>query len=108
MLSCLHPLGSRRHGCESKNRGTAEDGSLRSTSLVTESLVFVIRLYQAVLSPVAGTQCRFIPSCSNYAIEAVRLFGPAKGGLLAFKRILRCQPFGPKGFDPPPDRLKNY
>jgi putative membrane protein insertion efficiency factor len=69
--------------------------------LVTESLVFIIRLYQAVLSPVLGTQCRFVPSCSSYAIESVRLFGPFRGLFLAVKRLLRCHPFGSQGYDPP-------
>jgi uncharacterized protein len=75
--------------------------------MAAESLVWVIRLYQAILSPVLGTQCRFVPTCSNYAIEAIRESGPARGVFLAVKRILRCHPFGAQGYDPPPDRLKN-
>jgi putative membrane protein insertion efficiency factor len=74
---------------------------VKFTMAITESLVLVIRLYQTVLSPFLGGQCRFTPSCSSYAIEAVRLFGPVKGVRLAVKRFLRCRPLGPKGYDPP-------
>ena len=68
---------------------------------VGRGLVVMIRVYQATLSPLIGGQCRFVPSCSNYAIEAIRHFGPAKGGLLSLKRVFRCHPFGGKGCDPP-------
>jgi putative membrane protein insertion efficiency factor len=75
---------------------------IKFTAAVTESFVLVIRLYQAVLSPLMGGQCRFMPTCSNYAIEAVRQFGAVKGGWLALKRILKCHPLGSKGYDPTP------
>ena len=77
---------------------------VKLTIAVTESLVLVIRLYQTVLSPLMGGQCRFTPTCSNYAIEAVRQFGAVKGGWLALKRILKCHPLGSKGYDPTPPR----
>ena len=72
--------------------------------IAKEAIVLVIRLYQSSVGQFLGGQCRFVPSCSQYAIEAVRQFGAAKGSLLAVKRILRCHPFGSSGFDPP----KNY
>ncbi|PKL47364.1 MAG: membrane protein insertion efficiency factor YidD [Planctomycetes bacterium HGW-Planctomycetes-1] len=70
-------------------------------SLMREIIVLLIRLYQSIFSPFFGGQCRFVPSCSEYAIEAVRQFGAAKGTYMAVKRILRCHPFGSEGFDPP-------
>lgn len=61
-----------------------------------------IRLYQLLLSPFIGNQCRFHPSCSNYALEAVDAHGAIRGGWLAAKRLGRCHPFHPGGFDPVP------
>ncbi|MGD8829337.1 MAG: membrane protein insertion efficiency factor YidD [Pseudomonadales bacterium] len=64
----------------------------------------LIRAYQLLLSPWIGNQCRFHPSCSNYALEAVERFGAMKGGWLAVRRLGRCHPFHPGGFDPVPPR----
>jgi putative membrane protein insertion efficiency factor len=63
-----------------------------------------IRLYQLVLSPLLGRNCRFSPSCSSYAIEALGRFGIVRGGILAVRRLGRCHPFGSSGFDPVPTR----
>jgi putative membrane protein insertion efficiency factor len=60
----------------------------------------LIRSYQVLLSPLLGPSCRFTPTCSNYALEAVELHGIFKGGWLAVKRILKCHPLGPFGYDP--------
>lgn len=65
-------------------------------------LVALVRLYQLTLSRVLGGQCRFTPSCSHYAIEAIRLHGALRGTWLAIRRILRCHPFHPGGHDPVP------
>ncbi len=71
-------------------------------------LVFLVRIYQAALSPVLpavlgpSARCRFTPSCSQYAIEAVRLHGAMIGGWLALRRLGRCHPWGDCGNDPPP------
>lgn len=62
----------------------------------------MIRLYQALLSPLLGSSCRFAPSCSAYAHEAVRRYGCLRGGALAVRRLLRCHPFGGHGYDPVP------
>lgn len=62
----------------------------------------LIRLYQLTLSPYMGRQCRYTPTCSNYALEALRKHGLLRGGWLAFKRILRCAPWGGSGYDPVP------
>ncbi|MFP4225972.1 MAG: membrane protein insertion efficiency factor YidD [Desulfobacterales bacterium] len=64
--------------------------------------MFIIRLYQVTLSPVLGGACRFYPSCSQYAYEAVIRHGAIKGSILAVKRILKCHPFHPGGVDPVP------
>ena len=65
-------------------------------------LVFVIRAYQLALSPILGPSCRFVPSCSAYAIEAIEVHGAFAGSGLALRRIARCHPFHPGGFDPVP------
>ncbi|SLM28330.1 putative membrane protein insertion efficiency factor [Desulfamplus magnetovallimortis] len=67
-----------------------------------ELLLITIRLYQYIISPVIGPACRFYPSCSEYAFEAVKKYGSFKGSYLAVKRILKCHPFHPGGFDPVP------
>ena len=67
-------------------------------------LQFLIRAYQLTLSPIIGYHCRFTPSCSNYASEAIRVHGAARGSWLAIKRIGRCHPFCEGGVDPVPPR----
>ena len=62
-----------------------------------------IRLYQIVLSPILGGHCRFHPSCSVYTYEAVKRFGVRRGCWLGLRRILRCHPFHPGGYDPVPE-----
>lgn len=64
--------------------------------------VRLIRLYQITLSPYMGKQCRYTPTCSNYALEALRKHGLLRGGWLAIRRILRCAPWGGSGYDPVP------
>lgn len=62
----------------------------------------LIRAYQRLISPVLPPSCRFMPTCSQYAYEAVSRYGAMRGGLMAVKRILRCHPFHPGGYDPVP------
>lgn len=64
----------------------------------------LIRLYQRYISPLTPPTCRFHPTCSNYAIEAICEYGVLKGTWLAIKRILKCHPFHPGGFDPVPPK----
>lgn len=71
-------------------------------------LLFGIHAYRAILSPLMGGLCRFMPSCSRYAEAAIRAHGPWRGAWLAARRLLRCRPFGGRGYDPvpePPARL---
>jgi putative membrane protein insertion efficiency factor len=63
-----------------------------------------IRAYQRFLSPLLGPRCRFYPSCSHYALEAIDRFGPGRGSWLAVKRISRCHPLNAGGLDPVPER----
>jgi len=62
----------------------------------------LIRLYQLTVAPVLGPHCRYLPSCSDYAREAVRAHGPAYGSWLALRRVCRCHPLGGSGLDPVP------
>ena len=66
--------------------------------------IFLIRGYQLLLSPLLGNNCRFHPTCSEYAIEAIRAHGVARGLWLAVRRIGRCHPWGGAGHDPVPPR----
>jgi len=68
------------------------------------SFVFLalIRFYQVAISPLKPPSCRFTPTCSQYAIEAIKKHGPFKGLYLAIRRILRCHPWGGSGYDPVP------
>ena len=66
-------------------------------------LLATIRAYQYLLSPWVGNQCRFYPTCSHYAAEAIERHGALKGGWLAVKRISKCHPWHPGGFDAVPD-----
>jgi putative membrane protein insertion efficiency factor len=61
-----------------------------------------VRFYRLFISPLFPSSCRYTPSCSEYAVQAVQKHGPFKGGWLAIKRILRCHPWGGHGYDPVP------
>jgi putative membrane protein insertion efficiency factor len=65
-------------------------------------VLLLITLYRKVISPLKPPTCRFYPTCSEYALEAIKKFGLLKGGFLSVKRILRCNPMNPGGFDPIP------
>jgi putative membrane protein insertion efficiency factor len=65
-------------------------------------VIFLIKIYQRTLSRVMPSSCRFYPSCSEYGVQAIQKYGIFKGGWLTVKRIGRCQPFHPGGYDPVP------
>ena len=65
-------------------------------------VIAMIRFYQKYISPYKGTMCPYVPSCSQYGLEAIEKYGVIKGGLLAAWRILRCNPFSKGGYDPVP------
>jgi uncharacterized protein len=72
------------------------------TRLANAAGIVAIRLYQQWISPHIPASCRFYPSCSEYAAQALRRYGLAWGGWLALRRLLRCHPFHPGGYDPVP------
>jgi hypothetical protein len=69
-------------------------------------LILPIRFYRYVISPLLGSRCRYTPTCSEYAIEAIERFGVIKGGYLSARRLLSCHPWGGHGYDPVPDDPK--
>ena len=64
--------------------------------------IFLVRFYQVVVSPLKPPTCRYTPTCSQYALEALKKYGAFKGGWLAIKRISSCHPWGGSGYDPVP------
>ena len=75
---------------------------MRVREVVSDILVLILKCYKACISPLLPPACRFYPTCSQYAIEAVRKHGPVKGSYLAGRRLLRCHPFCEGGYDPVP------
>ncbi len=67
-------------------------------------LISLIKFYQAAISPYLGSNCRHIPTCSNYTMEAIREWGPWKGSWIGIKRISKCHPWGTSGYDPVPKK----
>ena len=74
----------------------------KPSDLLTWLLILFVRIYQRFISPLTPPSCRFTPTCSQYALEALRKYGPFKGSWLALKRLLRCHPWGGSGYDPVP------
>jgi putative membrane protein insertion efficiency factor len=72
------------------------------TSFAARAIIALVRLYQCTLGPLIGGQCRFAPTCSHYAIEALSMHGAFRGAWLTLRRLLRCHPFGGSGHDPVP------
>lgn len=70
---------------------------------LANSLIFLLRLYRLAISPWLGNRCRFYPSCSCYAQDAISNFGTSKGIWLTLKRLIKCHPFHPGGYDPIPE-----
>jgi len=70
--------------------------------LISLPFLALIRLYQILISPLLPPSCRFFPTCSAYSYQAISKYGPFKGGYLALRRILKCHPRNPGGFDPVP------
>jgi putative membrane protein insertion efficiency factor len=72
--------------------------------VLTYPFLFLIKVYQNLISPITPATCRYQPTCSHYAKEALEVHGFLKGGWLALKRIFSCHPWGGKGFDPVPPK----
>ena len=71
--------------------------------MIKKSLIWLVRGYQRFISPLFPPSCRFVPSCSQYAIDSIDRFGTIKGSYFAIVRIIRCNPFHPGGYDPVPE-----
>ena len=74
--------------------------------MLTLPLRGLIRIYQLFISPMLGPSCRYLPSCSDYAAEAIERHGALTGSWLALKRLARCHPWGGSGYDPVPERRR--
>ena len=72
--------------------------------VLIQIILFPVYFYRAAISPLTPASCRHIPTCSQYAVDAVKIHGPVKGFLLATNRILHCHPWGTHGYDPVPPR----
>lgn len=70
--------------------------------ILSYPFIFLIRIYQYIISPAIGPKCRFTPTCSQYAVTALKRYGLLKGGMLTIKRISKCRPGGRHGYDPVP------
>ena len=81
-----------------------QHGALRHAGPLVNHMLAAIAWYQEQRSG-ALSPCRFFPSCSEYAHDAITLHGPVRGGFLTLRRLLRCRPFGPSGYDPVPTRV---
>lgn len=75
---------------------------MKLTDLLATPLIVIIQIYKYALSPWLGTRCRFSPSCSAYALESLKKYGIVTGSILAAKRVGRCHPWHPGGYDPVP------
>jgi len=74
--------------------------------IVTLPLILLIRGYQLIISPILGSNCRFMPTCSEYAMESLKAYGLIKGVFLTIKRIGKCHPWGSNGYDPIPNKIE--
>lgn len=70
--------------------------------ILTVPIIVLIKFYQLIVSPLFPSSCRYTPTCSHYALEALRKYGLFKGGWFGLKRILKCHPWGGSGYDPVP------
>ena len=75
-------------------------------NIFTSMLIKFIKIYKYMISPLIGPSCRYLPTCSEYSIEALKTYGFLKGLMLSFKRILSCHPWGKGGFDPVKKEMK--
>tara|TARA_B100001057_G_scaffold130787_1_gene129859 strand:+ start:18 stop:257 length:240 start_codon:yes stop_codon:yes gene_type:complete len=75
-------------------------------NIFTYILIKFIKIYKYLISPLIGPSCRYLPTCSEYSIDALKTYGFSKGLLLSFKRIMSCHPWGNSGFDPVKKEIK--
>ena len=75
-------------------------------NIFTQLLIKLIKIYKYIISPLIGPSCRYLPSCSEYSVEALKTYGFIKGFSLSLKRIMSCHPWGNSGFDPVKKEIK--
>jgi putative membrane protein insertion efficiency factor len=78
-----------------------KDAEVSTKDEMSAAMIASIGFYKKVISPLLPPACRFLPTCSQYGVQAIEQFGPQKGAILTAWRLLRCSPFGGKGYDPP-------
>jgi uncharacterized protein len=94
------PESNETSSATTKPEANATDDSYKDNSM-SLAMLGMIGFYKKIISPLLPPACRFVPTCSSYGVQAIQEFGPTKGGILIAWRILRCSPFGGKGYDPP-------
>jgi putative membrane protein insertion efficiency factor len=104
-LHQIHLLLSEDSGAVTESK-SEEDSSKKELEAETEkpisaAMIASIGFYKQFISPLLPPACRFVPTCSQYGVQAIQTYGPAKGGVLTAWRLLRCSPIGGKGYDPP-------
>ncbi|MCR9154496.1 MAG: membrane protein insertion efficiency factor YidD [Bacteroidetes bacterium] len=72
--------------------------------IINAPFILLVRIYQYVISPLSPGTCRHSPTCSEYALQAIRIWGPLKGSWLGLKRLSKCHPWGSSGYDPVPTK----
>ena len=75
-------------------------------NIFTKLLIKLIKIYKYIISPLIGPSCRYLPTCSEYSIEALKTYGFIKGFSLSLKRVMSCHPWGNSGFDPVKKKIK--
>ena len=90
-----------KQGKEDDNEQSSKSSSTQSNNNVSAGMVGAIGIYKNFISPLLPPACRFLPTCSQYGVQAIEEFGPTKGSILTAWRLLRCSPFGGRGYDPP-------
>ncbi len=96
-------------GSGGRTKGALHFMKKRTTDeLIKEGLIILIHVYQHPFSTLLGPCCRFTPSCSSYALLSIQRFGIIGGAWLIFKRLIKCHPFHPGGYDPVPEIIEKY
>ena len=95
-------MASIHHIPDGEDRGARRAWLASLRRILAFPFILLIKFYQLCISPLKPPTCRFTPTCSQYALEAFRKYGPIKGFWLSLKRILRCHPLGGSGYDPVP------
>ena len=74
--------------------------------ILSYKLILIIKIYQLIISPILGQNCRYLPTCSEYTVQSLKEFGIIKGLGLSSKRIMKCHPWGGHGYDPVPKKME--